>query len=108
MRAYTPMDPAEKAAKVARMEARLSGAVSLDDDGNVTKYGVDIERFAELPTTDFGFSAGLPKKEIVYYKLTNQHNNKPITALKEFYERLDALVASSEVSLQSLKEQYGE
>ena len=63
---YKPMDPKEKAAKIARMEARLASKIVLDDKGELKGYGEPLKPaepvLQEWPTTDFGLT---PLKNIV-------------------------------------------
>lgn len=69
---YKPMDPKEKAAKIARMEARLASKIVLDDKGELKGYGEPLKPaepvLPEWPTTNFGFDRSSGPDETVVFE----------------------------------------
>lgn len=129
---YKPMDPKQKAEAIRRMEARLNGNIVLDDNGQLTGYGViepkkqEEELYPELPTTDFGFeeqrfketieatdkTLEVLKEVIVTPEVDNDGwpvlEQGPINSQEDVLKRLDNLVVFSDAVLAKMKQVFGE
>lgn len=132
---YVPMDPKEKAEKIARMEARLASKIVLDDKGDFKGYGEPVA--PKAPVVDDCSAIddarldiwNTPKPEIRGLQVTGVFIDeaahvpepvqgvsepnvapdalKPIVTQAEFEERLEKLYQQSEAFHKEFMAKFG-